>query len=243
MRTPRIYVGQPLICNARIELSSQASHHLSKVLRRRSGQPLYLFNGEGGYYSARLAESVGRSLFVEVLQFHADDRESPLCITLAQGISRGARMDYTLQKAVELGATRVVPVLSEFSNLRLDTERTHRRLEHWRGIIIGACEQSGRNRLPELLPSVSFADWIREEPGAVRLILHHRASARLGALSCDARPVVLLCGPEGGFSEAEIRAAVEAGYVGIRIGPRVLRTETAAVAALAACQSRWGDLG
>lgn len=242
MRTPRVFIDQPLTCNTRIELPAQASHYLSKVLRRRSGQPLHVFNGEGGYYSARLAASSGRSLFVEVLQYHAYDCESPVSITLAQGISRGPRMDYTLQKAVELGATRIVPVASEFSNVRLDAERTQRRLEHWRGIIVGACEQSGRNRLPELFPSVSFPDWIREEPGALRLILHHRASGGVGALSRDMRPVVLLCGPEGGFSEAEIRAAVEAGYIEIRIGPRVLRTETAAVAALAACQSRWGDL-
>ena len=243
MRTPRVFVALDLRTGGTIELPADTAHYLLKVLRRRPGDPVVFFNGEGGQYAGRLLASPGRPLRAEIAEFAADDREPPLRLVLAQGISRGAHMDYTLQKAVELGVNRIVAVSTEFANVKLDEERAEKRLAHWRGIVIAACEQSGRNRLPEVRGPEGFADWITQEAGALRLLLEPSGTQALRTLDRNGRDVVVLSGPEGGFADFEVKAALSRGYAAVRLGPRVLRTETAAVAAIAACQALWGDLG
>ena len=181
---------------------------------------------------------------VRIDQHHPVDRESRLDVTLAQCVSKGDRMDYTIQKAVELGVSRIAPLLSERSVVKLDAERWDKKLEHWQGVIASACEQSGRVRLPTLLPVQKLGAWLAEpttESTMLKLTLAPTASAALRDLPSPAA-ACLLIGPEGGLSDGEIAHSAQAGFVGLRLGPRVLRTETAGVAALAAMQALWGDL-
>ncbi|MGE0080481.1 MAG: 16S rRNA (uracil(1498)-N(3))-methyltransferase [Thiohalomonadaceae bacterium] len=242
MRTPRIYCPQPLRAGERATLVDEAANHVARVLRLREGAPLVLFDGTGGEFEASVAAVARREVVVAVHGHRARECESPLAITLVQAVSRGERMDYTIQKAVELGVTRIVPVLSTRSVVSLDEERRGRRMEHWRKIIIGACEQCGRNRLPELLDVRPLDAWLRHAPDGLGLVLDHRAEHTLGELAAS-QAVTLLIGPEGGLAAEEVAAARAAGYRGLRLGPRVLRTETAAVTALSVLQARWGDLG
>jgi len=242
MRIPRIHCGQPLRASEHIQLGDEAANHVARVLRLREGAPLILFDGAGGEFAAQVVALGRRNVTVKIAEHHVRESESPLEITLVQAVSRGERMDYTIQKAVELGVTRIVPVLSARSVVSLDEERRGRRMEHWRKIIVGACEQCGRNRLPELLDVRPLAAWLQQPAEGLALVLDHRAEHRLGELGA-ARAVTLLIGPEGGLTAEEVAAAGAAGYRGLRLGPRVLRTETAAVAALSVLQARWGDLG
>jgi 16S rRNA (uracil1498-N3)-methyltransferase len=213
------------------------------VLRLSVGEELLLFDGTGGEYPARIVEQDKQGLWVICGERREKSCESPLQLTLAQGVSKGERMDYTIQKAVELGISRIVPVNTERSVVNLKGERLQKRMEHWRGVIISACEQCGRNTLPELLPLSSLDNWLQQPFEGRGLLLDHRATTGISALDLQGNACTLLIGPEGGLSEREQRAAVAAGYLGLRLGPRVLRTETAALTALAAIQSRWGDLG
>lgn len=243
MRLTRIFADAPLTCNETLDLPQAASHHLSKVLRMRPDQQIQVFNGRGGYYSALITAIGKRSVTIVPLEFFAEQRESSLEITLAQGISRGQHMDYTVQKAVELGVTKIVPLVSEFSNVHLDRDRAENKLAHWRSIIIHACEQCGRTRVPEISSPMPFMDWVGGVSHGVKIILAPLAGNTLKEIT-DMKPAVtLLSGPEGGFSEDEIANAVAAGYRPVALGPRVLRTETAALAALCAIQVLWGDLG
>lgn len=241
MRIPRIYQTQRLAENSRITLEEGAARHVARVLRLGPGAPLRLFDGRGGEYAATIVESDKREVNVAVGNFTEVEVESTLSLTLAQGISKGERMDFTIQKAVELGVQRIVPLQTERSVVNLKGERRDKKLEHWRGVIISACEQCGRNTLPELLPMQSLSSWLEKPRQGSGLLLDHRAGSTIDSLS---RPdaVTLLIGPEGGLSEGERQQARAAGYTGLRLGPRVLRTETAALTALAALQSRWGDL-
>ncbi len=241
MRTPRIFHPQPLTPMSEVALEANAARHVSKVLRLGAGASLRLFDGQGGEYPSRIHDVGKREVLVAVGEHQQTEVESPLKVTLAQGISKGERMDFTLQKAVELGIQRIVPLTTEHSVVNLKGERRDRKLEHWLGVIISACEQCGRNTLPELLPMQSLESWIASTQQGLHLLLDHRADAGISNLSkTDA--VTLLIGPEGGLSENERNKAYEAGYTGLRLGPRVLRTETAALTALAALQSHWGDL-
>lgn len=242
MRTPRIYCPQVLRAGEQVTLAEDAANHVARVLRLREGAPLVLFNGMGGEFEATITSIARREVVVAVHDHRARECESPLSITLVQAVSRGERMDYTIQKAVELGVTRIVPVLSARSVVSLDEERRGRRMEHWRKIIVGACEQCGRNRLPDLLEARPLETWLKQSPAGLALVLDHRAEHGLGELMA-ARTVTLLIGPEGGLTPEEVSAARTAGYQGLRLGPRVLRTETAAVTALSILQARWGDLG
>jgi len=241
MRIPRIYQTQRLAENSRITLEESAARHVARVLRLGPGAPLRLFDGRGGEYAATIVESDKREVNVAVGSYTEVEVESTLRLTLAQGISKGERMDFTIQKAVELGVQRIVPLQTERSVVNLKGERRDKKLEHWRGVIISACEQCGRNTLPELLPMQSLSAWLETPLQGTGLLLDHRADSTIDSLS---RPdaVTLLIGPEGGLSEGERQEARAAGYTGLRLGPRVLRTETAALAALSALQSRWGDL-
>ncbi len=241
MRIPRIFHPQPLSSASNIRLDDSAARHVAKVLRLGAGAPLRLFDGNGGEYSSTILEIGKREVVVTVGEHHSLEVESPLKVTLAQGISKGERMDYTLQKAVELGVQQIVPLETEHSVVNLKGERRDKKLEHWRGVIISACEQCGRNTLPELLPIQSLQCWLESTPEGLRLLMDHRANGNIGEME-KAERVTLLIGPEGGLSESERDTAYANGYTGLRLGPRVLRTETAALTALAALQSHWGDL-
>lgn len=241
MRVPRIFHPETLTSSSHIVLEPNAARHVAKVLRLGNGASLRLFDGNGGEYSATIHEVGKREVTVAVAEHRPTEVESPLHVTLAQGISKGERMDFTLQKAVELGVKRIVPLSTEHSVVNLKGERRERKLDHWRGVIISACEQCGRNTLPELLPMQSFDSWVESASEGLRLILDHRAKSGISQLNIDTT-VTLLIGPEGGLSGKEQEKAHAAGYTGLRLGPRVLRTETAALTALAAIQSHWGDL-
>ncbi|MDP3294460.1 MAG: 16S rRNA (uracil(1498)-N(3))-methyltransferase [Nevskia sp.] len=238
----RIHIPVPLTVGTSLDLPDDAARHVAQVLRMKVGEPLTLFNGDGGEYAATITATGRRDVSVSVDRFDPVDRESRLAITLAQCVSKGERMDYTVQKAVELGVTRILPLLSERSVVKLDAERWDKKLEHWRGIATSACEQSGRTRLPEVAAVQKLDAWLASSDQALRLVLAPTESVSLRSLA-GATNIALLIGPEGGLSDHEIAAARRAGCIGIGLGPRVLRTETAGVAALAALQLLWGDLG
>lgn len=243
MRITRIYRPGPLASGQIVELDGQAAVHLTRVLRLRAGDALSLFNGEGGEFAARLLEAGRRTARIEVGAFSPREVESDLELVLAQGVSRGERMDYTVQKAVELGVSHIVPLETARTTVNLDGERRDKRRSHWQGVVQAACEQCGRNRLPALQPVQGFDDWLATQAGTpgLKLVLHHRSEQSLADLPPPAGPVTLLVGPEGGLSEAEIEAALAQGFRPLRLGPRVLRTETAALAALSVLQCLWGD--
>jgi 16S rRNA (uracil1498-N3)-methyltransferase len=238
----RVYVDQPLSAGKSCVIEDNAANHIMRVLRARDGDELTLFDGRGGEYEARINGLRKDSVQVEVREHRAVERESALDLTLAQGVSRGERMDWVMQKATELGVRRIIPIITERSIVRLDEERSERKLQHWRAIAIAACEQCGRNRVPEVAAPTSFFDAIRGSDASIaRLLLSPAASLRARDLP---RPsaVTLLIGPEGGLADNEEEAAIHAGFQPVQLGPRILRTETAAIAALAALQHDFGDL-
>jgi len=243
MPTPRIYLPAMLTPGAEEVLDARAAGHAVRVLRLRVGDALTLFNGDGNDYAAELVEAHRERAVCRVLAAHEHPTESPLAIELAQGISRGERMDYTIQKAVELGVQRIIPLATERSQVRLSGEREEKRLHHWQGIILHACEQSGRSRVPELLPVQRLDQWLagRARSGHA-LFLDPEGDVGVSGLGGPVDAVSLLVGPEGGLSPAERVLAVQAGFLRLRLGPRILRTETAALAALATLQGIWGDL-
>jgi 16S rRNA (uracil1498-N3)-methyltransferase len=222
-------------------LDSGAARHVSKVLRLGPNAPIILFDGRGGSYEATLKEVGKREVTVEVLAHQPDECESPLTVTLAQGVSKGERMDFTIQKAVELGVSSIIPISTERSVVNLKGERLEKKMVHRQGVIISACEQCGRNTLPTLQPMQSLNSWLQQPPVDHGLLLDHRATHTLSSLQTGTS-ATLLIGPEGGLSQTERETAYAAGFQGVRLGPRVLRTETAALAALATLQALWGDL-
>ncbi len=240
MQDYRIHVGGPLTCGLRVVLQGDGYAHLIRVLRRRVGDPVTLFDGDGGEYAGVVETVNRRDATVRLDRHHAREVESSLCLTLVQGISRGKRMDYTLQKATELGVTNIVPVVCSRS-----MPASASRVAHWRSVVVSACEQCGRNRIPLLHPPLALADWLsaRDDHRQLCVLLDPRGARGFGELSCPGTRITLLVGPEGGFEQAEYRCVVAAGFQPVRLGPRVLRTETAGVAALAALQLLWGDLG
>ena len=222
------------------------SRHVTRVLRLRSGDAVTLFNGDGSEYSAEIARIGKDAATLSVTGSRAVDREAPLAVILAQAVSGGERMDYTVQKAVELGVAGIQPLVSARSVVRLAGERAVKRLAHWQAVAIAACEQCGRNRVPRVEPPLEFHAWLaltaKAQDGAAKLLLSPRATDSLRGLARPASGVIiLLAGPEGGWIPEEERAAEQTGFHPVRLGPRVLRTETAAVAALAALQAVWGD--
>jgi len=242
VRLRRVYVEAPLETGTRLRLEGSAASHVTRVLRLRVGAALTLFNGAGGEYEASIDKAHGGEVTVAVGAHHPIERESPLALTLVPGVSRGERMDLVVQKATELGVARLVPVITERSVVQLDAHQADRKLLHWRAIVVAACEQCGRNRLPELLGPLGLREFLRGEPArGTRVMLSPHAARGLDELPRDAAVTVLI-GPEGGLSEAEQEAAVQAGFAALRLGPRVLRTETAALTALALLQRQWGDL-
>jgi len=241
MREPRIYTEQPLHSGRPLTLEAEPSRHLLKVLRLRPGDPLLLFNGDGREFHARLAAATKDSATVDLGEVGRNERPAVLDITLFIGVSRGERMDFAVQKAVELGATRIVPLFARRSVVQLKGERLERRLDHWRGVMIGACEQSGRCRLPLLETASDLSEAVAGNGQGLRLVLHHQGSAALPDLPPPKSGVDLLIGPEGGLEASEIALARDHGFIPVRLGPRIMRTETAPIAALAAIQTLWGD--
>jgi len=240
----RIYLDQALAAGAECELPEAAARHVAQVLRMAAGETLAIFDGRGTECTARIVEAGKRRVRVALDHCAVVDRESPLRITLAQCVSRGERMDYTLQKAVELGVSAIAPLLSVRSVVRLDEERWERKLEHWRGVIVAACEQSGRTVLPQLEPVRKLDSWLTTERSGLRLVLSPHADTPLRQQPAPAAgdTIILLVGPEGGLDDAELTLARRNGFSALRLGPRVLRTETAGVAALAVLQGLYGDL-
>lgn len=243
---PRFFVDIPLHPDDLIALPDDVVRHVL-VLRLQPGDPIVLFNGEGGEYGAELVEIERRSARVKIRAFHALEVEPPYRLTLAQGIAGGDKMDWLIEKAVELGASGFAPLTTARSVVRLAGERAQRRHAHWQGIVRASCEQCGRNRLPEVEPVREFANWLGSlarapEQDELRILLSPRASIDFAALPV-APPegrVTVLIGPEGGLSPDEETQAIEQGFTAVGLGPRVLRTETAGIAVLAALAARWG---
>jgi 16S rRNA (uracil1498-N3)-methyltransferase len=242
-RVPRLYVDAELAPHARLELPANTAHHAARVLRLREGESVLLFDGRGGEYEARVSMPGRGRVVAETGAWRDVERESPLAVTLVQGLSSGEKMDFTIQKAVELGAAVIQPVLSEKSVVRLGAEREAKKLAHWKRVAIAACEQCGRNRLPEVREAMALADYCRT-PGqaSLRLLLSPEGNSGLKSLQSRIEySVTLTVGPEAGFSAAEEQMLTRAGFLPVRLGRRVLRTETAALAALAALNALAGD--
>lgn len=245
---PRVHHPEPLAGQAEVTLEAGAGRHLVRVLRLRTGDAVVLFDGLGGEYAGRITSADDARAVRIVIEGHrAIERESGLELTLAQVVARGERMDLIVQKAVELGITRIVPLTSRRCNVRLDAKRAAKRIAHWRGIVIAACEQCGRNRLPEVAPVRALDDWLAEATGpGERLTLAPTAAMGLGEWATTRSgddPITLLIGPEGGLATDEIANCQTHGFTTIRLGPRTLRTETAGLAAIAALQALCGDMG
>ena len=243
MRLTRVHCPLALAAGTEVVLPEAASEHVRRVLRLRVGDEILVFDGQGMEFGAGIASVAGGTVRVRLAGQVTAMPESSLAVTLVQGVSRGERMDLTLQKATELGVRAIVPVLTSRSVVRLDARQAAAKLRHWQAVVISACEQCGRSRLPELHAAQSWPGYLtRHATAATRLLLDPEADAELASLVDPGTSVDLLVGPEGGLDETERAAAGAAGFRAVRIGPRVLRTETAGIAALAVLQSRWGDL-
>ncbi len=245
MRIPRIYTPQPLGEKQNLILDDAASHHVSRVLRMQMGRELIVFNGEGGEYPAIITAISKRQVEIQTSQFSDTNRCSPLEIELAIGLSKGDKMDWVVQKACELGVSTITPLMCERSEVRLSAERSDKKIAHWKQIIISACEQSQRNLLPKINEITPTSQFYARCDAELKLVLHHRASHSLSELAQSKQQactsIAILIGPEGGLSDDEIVAAQHSDFKALLIGPRVLRTETAPLAALSLLQYLWGD--
>lgn len=242
MRISRIYTPAVLSSGNTIELDENAFNYAIRVLRLKPGDALILFNGSGGEYKAELVEIHKKCARAIIGQFSNKECESPLSIILGQCISRGEKMDYTIQKAVELGVSEIVPLFSERCGVKLNQARMEKRLRHWQNVIISACEQCGRNHIPVLHESLELRQWHQQCDISLKLVLDPTANNSLSTFAKPETDVALLIGPEGGLTDAEINDAIHNGFKGIRLGPRILRTETAGVAAISTMQHLWGDI-
>jgi 16S rRNA (uracil1498-N3)-methyltransferase len=242
MSSSRFYLDQVLAPGARFSLPPGPARHAARALRLGVGDAITLFNGRGGEYAARIERIHKDEVSVSVGPFNDAERESQLRVMLVQGISSGERMDYTLQKAVELGVAAIQPIAARRSVVKLAGERADKRVAHWQGVVASACEQCGRNQVPTVSPPLSLAHWLGQYGSSGRLLfLSPLAKARLADLPAPTGVDCLVAGPEGGFEADEIAALEAAGALAVRLGPRILRTETAALAALASMQTLWGD--
>jgi len=241
----RMYYSGDLQIGRKCTLPPSQAHHATRVLRLKRGETVILFKGDGAEYAAVVVEANRDRVALDVTGRQTVDREAPFAVTLAQAVSSGERMDYTVQKAVELGVAAIQPLEARRGVVRLSAERAPRRIAHWQAVAIAACEQCGRNRAPRMLPLMPLDEFLAgcaaRRESELRVLLSPRSVRSLRDLERPAGAIVILAGPEGGFSPEEERMAAQAGFAPIRLGPRVLRTETAAVAALAAMQALWGD--
>lgn len=243
MRLTRVHLAQPLAAATEVVLPEAAAGHVARVLRLRPGAALLLFDGSGADFRAEITEMAGLRVRARVLERIDGLPESPLAVTLVQAVSRGERMDWTLQKATELGVGRIQPVLSARSVVRLDEQQGERRLRHWQAVVASACEQCGRSVLPIVEAPLALPRYLETSRGdGRRLLLAPEGAGSIGSIAAGLASVELLIGPEGGLDEAEVATAERAGFERVRLGPRVLRTETAGIAALAVLQALAGDL-
>jgi len=254
MRIPRIYTTSELRQGTKFTLEKKAGNHLVRVLRLKPGAEVILFNGQGGHFEAVIDNVTGSNVDITIGRHILHEVESPLEIILAQGISRGERMDYTIQKSVELGASRIIPLITERCGVKLDAERAMKRLNHWQGVVVGACEQCGRNHIPVIDSIKTLQDWLAQSDNMdesenakqaypdLKLVLDSHTGKTLSQYARPNGPVILLIGPEGGLTEDELLQVTQAGFAAVRLGPRTLRTETAGIAAISSLQSIWGDM-
>lgn len=241
MRITRLYVDQPLVAGSDMLLPADAAHHIGVVLRATVGQAVILFDGRGVEAQADITQCTRKQVRVRINSVEKADRESPLVIHLAIGVSRGERMEFVLQKSTELGVAAITPLLCERSEVRLADDRWQKKSEQWQKIIVSACEQSGRTKIPLLHAPVDLVTCLANDNSEQRFVLHHRSEKGLQREGKAPRSVLLLIGPEGGLSATEIATAQAAGCCALTLGPRVLRTETAPLAAISVLQSHWGD--
>lgn len=241
MRTSRIYTSQALLSADSVELTAAASHYLSRVLRLSEGDSVTLFNGDGRDYSGEIRGIRRQGVLIRLVGNGFPGNESALKVTLVQAISRGERMDYSLQKATELGAFCIQPVSSRRVEVRLDKKRLAKRLAHWQGVVISACEQSGRAIVPEVKAPLSLDEWAADGDDSQRLVLDPAAELKLSSLPVTGHAVSVLVGPEGGFDSKELDVVRANGVTAVSMGPRVLRTETAGPVAIAVLQAGVGE--
>jgi 16S rRNA (uracil1498-N3)-methyltransferase len=241
MRIPRIYQNQTLLTGSIVTLDEQTAHHLSRVLRFSKGYLLNVFDGKGHEFRAHIHEITKKIVSIQIDDPIQTIPESPLFIHLGQSISRSAKMDLAIQKAVELGVMEITPLITEFSQVKRNDDHLLKRTEHWQSIIINACEQCGRAQLPIFNEAVLLSDWLKPSSEDLSLLLIPTALNTLPNRAVKPKSVRLLIGPEGGLSEIEIKTALDHGFIGTKLGPRILRTETATLAAITLLQAHWGD--
>lgn len=242
MRVSRLYVAMPLVLHETIELDEDSAHYLRTVLRLKKTQTITLFNGEGGEYQGEVVEVSRKRVLIELLSFTNRSVESGLHVILGLGVSRGDRMDFSVQKSVELGIVKITPLQTERCVVQLKAEKGQNKVRHWQKIAQHATEQSGRTFRPTVEAVENIEAWVKQQAG-LKLFLDPFATRTLKQLQPENRQVTLLAGPEGGFSEQEREMAKQAGFIPVQMGPRILRTETAALTAITAVQVLWGDLG
>ncbi|NLQ24666.1 16S rRNA (uracil(1498)-N(3))-methyltransferase [Shewanella sp. S-1] len=243
MRVPRIYQPQPLAINQQLNLDEDGAAHIGKVLRMGNGEHISLFNGDGNDYLAEIVDAGKKHVTVKLISCEANLSESPLNLHLGQVISRGDRMEFTIQKSVELGVNTITPLFSDRCGVKLNGERLEKKIQQWQKIVVSACEQSGRSQVPVVRPAMDLHDWCSEPTSALKLNLHPRAAHGINGLDLAHTRVRLLIGPEGGLSAEEIAMTETYQFTDVLLGPRVLRTETASLTAITALQLRFGDLG
>lgn len=242
MRVPRLFIDMPLTTGEVINLPRDKAHHISHVLRMRIGDAIKLINDSGDEYQSKIIEISKKSAQIEIGESIQITNESPLIINLCLAVARGQHMDFSIQKAVELGVKNIIPVISEFSNVKIQDDRVSNKLAHWQNIIISATEQCGRSYLTQIQKPVPLAEWLSVEASKIRLILHPESQQSMPNINLSDDELTLMIGPEGGFSDAEVEHAQENGCEPISLGPRILRTETAVVCAVSNAQQLWGDL-
>ena len=240
MRVPRFYQPNSISVDTLISLDDNAVQHIARVLRMRAGESIILFNGNGNEYSGTLVEVAKRKVTVNILDCTTPDRASPLNVQIGQSISRGERMDFAVQKSTELGVNSITPLISERCEVKLNTDRLEKKQRQWQQLAISACEQSLRTTVATINPATSLEHWLQTCTAEIKLVLHHHSDKSLDSY---AKPtsVALLVGPEGGLTQREVDLAINAGFKAVALGPRVMRTETAPVAALSVLQFLWGD--
>lgn len=241
MRIPRFFEAQPLAHDSEITLSDSVTQHVSRSLRMRPEEQIILFNGDGLEHKAMLTEITKRNVIARIIESSEPNSESPLTISIGQTLSRGERMDYAVQKSTEMGVNTITPLFSERCEVKLPKERQEKRVNHWQQIAISACEQSGRTVPPKVTFPADLKTWLGAQEAELKFVLHHHSEQPLTELAAP-KSIALLIGPEGGLSQNEVELAVQHGFKPLTLGPRVMRTETAPVAALSLLNYLWGDL-
>ena len=242
MRIPRYFIDQELEVNQNLSLPEALHRHAIQVLRGKTGDLLILFNGRGGEYLAQFSEVEKRRSSALITSFDPVDRESPLDIKLVLALIKSDKFDFALQKAVEMGVSSIQPVIAARSVMNLKANRLDKKMQHWQGVISSACEQSGRTKIPELFPTLSFNDYLNKADERMNLAMLPEATEYLSELSKPTQALSLLVGPEGGFRDDEVSLMKQQQVQTVKFGPRILRAETAVIAGLALCQNHWGDL-